>query len=103
MSINIEHTELVRPAKRIGTTDDGEDVYEAVLKGGLVVIEAVKKDKSRRLGAGPHRGLARYIARKREGDRLQLTELSKSEALGPEYWIHLVPEYEAVTDRLNGK
>lgn len=103
--MDIEHTELVRPAKRIGRTDDGDLVYEAILKGGLVVIEARSSDgkKSRRLGAGPHRGLARFIAKKREGDKLQLTELSKSEVLGPEYWLHLVPEYETITDRLNGK
>lgn len=103
MDFSYDDKELQRPAKRIGHTDEEEEVFESVLKGGIVVIEARKRGQSRgrRIGAGPLRGLARFIAKKRLGDSLQLTELSKSEQLPAEYWIHLVPEYEAVTDALN--
>ncbi len=91
--MNIDVKQVSKPARRIGRTSDGDDVFETTLKGGLVVVEATnaKTGRKKALGLGPHRALARHVAKMQEPG-LQLTELSKSEAVGPEYWAHLIPD-----------
>lgn len=73
-----------------------------VTKGGLTIIEAAnaRTGKKRTLGLGPHRALARHVA-KSQAQGLELTELSKSEAVGPEYWAHLIPECMSLLARFN--
>lgn len=91
----------VKPRK-IGRTADGETVFELITKGGLTIIEAAdpQTGRKRTLGLGPHRALARHVARS-QARGLELTELSKSEAVGAEHWAHLIPECLSLLARFN--
>lgn len=91
--MNIDLRQVSGTPRRIGETADGDDVFECVTKGGLTIIEAAnaRTGKKRVIGLGPHRALARHVA-KSQTQGLKLTELSKSEAVGPEYWAHLIPD-----------
>lgn len=84
--------------KQIGTID-GDDVFEIRTKGGLHLVTAARSNKAEILGAGPHRAVARFIAKKKSAN-LILTELAKSSELQEEYIKHVLPEYEALTDQL---
>lgn len=98
--MNVLVNQLSRPARRIGRTSEGDDVFELTLKGGLVVVEAAnaKTGKKKALGLGPHRALARHVAKMQEPG-LQLTELSKSEAGLASYYAHLIPECVKLVER----
>ncbi len=72
--MNIQVNQVSRPARRIGRTSGGDDVFETTLKGGLVVV-------------------------KMQEPGLQLTELSKSEAVGPDFWAHLIPDCVKLVQR----
>lgn len=74
-------------------------VIEIATTGGLHLLVCAKADGVETLGAGPHRAVARHIARKRFKD-LQITELSKSDWIDPSCFQHLLPEWEQTTDRL---
>ena len=91
--MNIDVRQIQGKPRRIGRTADGEEVFEYTTRGGLVVLEAANPHtgRSRTIGLGPHRALARHVA-KSQTHGLELTELSKSETVGPEYWRHLIPE-----------
>lgn len=92
-------TNQIASKQQIGETRDGEPVYEVELKGGLVLVSAVRKSgRAETLGAGSHRAIARHIAKKKE-QGFKLTVLEKStypeEVLAP----HL-PNWEEVTDNI---
>ncbi len=82
--------------KQVGTLD-GSPVMEIGLKGGLHLILATRKGKVETLGVGPHRAVARHIAKKREKE-LAWTELAKGDHINPEHFAFCLPEYEALTD-----
>lgn len=86
----------VKYKKRVGTLN-GSPVFEVGLIGGLHLI--MKSGEKEPLGAGPHRAVAQHIAKKRNPDIIW-TELSKSDWIEPEFYMHLVPEFEDFTDRL---
>jgi hypothetical protein len=73
-------------------------VIEVGLKGGLHLIFAARNGRFETLGAGPHRAVARFIAKKRE-ERIEYTDLQKSDYVDPDHFSWLVPRYEAETDR----
>ena len=99
--MNVDLKQMATHPRRIGRTAEGEDVFEMVTKGGLVVIEADGKNgRKRTLGLGPHRALARHVARQ-QARGLELNELSKSEAVGAEYWAHLIPDCMSLLARFN--
>lgn len=85
--------------KKIGTLK-GNPVIEIGLKGGYHLICSTKGNEIEYLGAGPHRAVARHIAKKRSPD-LMITELSKGDYVEPSHFEHLVPHYEAMTESLN--
>ncbi len=87
--------------KKIGTLN-GNNVMEIGLKGGYHIVCAVNGPKIDYLGVGPHRAVARYMAKKRKPD-LQITELAKSEQVDPEHFAHQLPKFEAMLDRMNSK
>ena len=95
MNIQPKH---IASRKRIGTLD-GKPVVEAVTTGGLWLVVTQKSDGVYTLGTGPHRAVARYIARKRE-PKLEITELSKSEDLLESAILSVAPKYEALTDEI---
>jgi len=84
--------------KEIGSLD-GDSVKELGLKGGYHIICAMKKNGTvDYLGVGPHRAVARFMARKRRPSIQIIAELAKSEDFAPQHFAHLVPRYEAMLD-----
>ena len=68
--------------RRIGHVGD-DDVYHVATTGGLHLMIAVNKTKKgsyKTLGAGPHEGIARFLAEKNE-PQMVVDELAKSEPL----------------------
>lgn len=85
--------------KKIGTLR-GRPVFEIATKGGYHLVCSVQPGGIEYHGSGPHRAVARFIAKKRSPDML-ITELSKSDHVEPEHFARLVPQYETMTDQLN--
>lgn len=85
--------------KRIGTLD-GRPVVELCTTGGLYMVVTNKNGAVETLGTGPHRAVARYLAKKRE-PKLLVTELSKSDWLDEPTILSVAPKYEALTERFN--
>lgn len=97
----INHTQMAAPPKRIGHTQDGDDVVEVTTKGGLVMVATMTKgQKMTVLSCGPHRAIARYVAKQKHGDKILISELSKSDT-GIIKTFGDIREYLALTDRLN--
>jgi hypothetical protein len=86
--------------EKIGTTEDGYPITEIGLKGGLHIVCSRRGPKIDYLGVGPHRAVARYLAKKRQPG-IRLTALAKSEWVDPSTFAHLVPQYEAITNAFN--
>lgn len=84
--------------KRIGRIGHAP-VFEIGTKGGLFVVMSSKGGVWEPIGLGPHRAIARHIAKKKEPDMV-LTELSKADHVDPQAYQRLLPEYEAATDQL---
>ncbi len=74
--MDLDPTQIATRA-RTGSLD-GNPVFHLVTKGGFNVVAAVRKGKVEYLGYGPHRGVARHIAKKR-CPQLQWNDLEKSE------------------------
>lgn len=85
--------------KKIGQLD-GRPVFEIACKGGYHIICSPNGPKIDYLGAGPHRAVARFIAKKSRPD-MKIDDLSKSDWVDPEHFQHLVPHWENVTADLN--
>jgi hypothetical protein len=75
----------------------GVPVIEVGLKGGLHLVMVARKGKAETLGVGPHRAVARYIAKKKEKD-LELTELTKADYVDPRHFEFCLEEYETLTN-----
>lgn len=88
----------IKSKTQIGSLD-GKSVWELALKGGLSVIARIAKSGVEILSAAPHRAIGRFMAKKKF-PKLELITLEKSE-YPPAAFQHLIPEYEAITDRLN--
>jgi len=85
--------------KEIGHSD-GAKVFEIGTIGGLHLIIMAKGSEYTTAGAGPHRGIARFIAKKKHPG-MQFTALEKSEDADPSTFQDLLPAYEALTDKFN--
>lgn len=85
--------------KSIGSLN-GRPVIEIGLKGGLHLVVCPKGNHVEYLGAGPHRAVARHMAKKHSPD-LKITDLTKSDHIEPEHFAHLIPYYEALTSQLD--
>lgn len=75
---------------------------EIGLKGGLHIVCAVLDKAIEYLGAGPHRAVARFLAKKKKPE-LTITDLAKSEHIDPSVFAHMVPRYETLVDRMNAR
>lgn len=95
--MNISENE-VESKKRVGNLN-GRPVVEVGLRGGLWLIFANVAGKFETIGAGPHRAVARHIAKKRTEGKVEFTDLSKADYIEPEHFEWLLPLYEAETDR----
>lgn len=78
----------------------GKPVFEVATTGGYHLLQGVKDGQAHTFGVGPHRAIARHIARKRNPD-LEITELSKADYVDPQTYVHLLPAYEQMTNRFN--
>jgi hypothetical protein len=85
--------------KRIGHLGS-KAVIEISTIGGLKLVGIQEKSgKIRRLGAGSHRGIARFLAQRAE-PTLEIDELEKSDEFRIEDFEDLLPFWQEVTDRL---
>lgn len=84
--------------KNIGTLD-GHPVIELGLKGGYHIVCSLRGPHVDYLGVGPHRAVARFMAKKRN-DRLKIDELSKSEDVDPIYFQKELPKYEVIREQM---
>lgn len=82
--------------KKVGKLGN-DTILEIGLIGGLHLIAKSSGGRAEILGAGPHRAVARHIAKKRNPE-IQFTELNKSDHIEPQYFEDLLPQYEALTD-----
>ena len=85
--------------KRIGSLA-GHPVVELMTSGGLYMVVTNKAGSLDILGTGPHRAVARYLAKKKE-PKLEVTELSKSDWLDQTSILSVADKYERLTVRLN--
>lgn len=92
MDIKQEH---VASKKQIGTLK-GKPVFQIKTTGGLVMVVLGGGTPSV-LGVGPHQGVARYIAEKKESD-LKWTDLSKADYVPYDAFAFILPKYEALTE-----
>lgn len=93
MDIRPEH---VQSKKQVGTLK-GKPVFQVRTTGGLVLVVASGSGGTNVLGVGPHQGVARYIAEKKEAD-LKWTDLSKADYVPYEAFAFILPKYEALTE-----
>jgi len=75
---------------------DGDKVIELATKGGLHLIVTAHLGKVETLGAGPHRAVARHIAKKMKPD-ICWTDLNKSDYIEEAHYEFVLPKYEALT------
>jgi hypothetical protein len=68
--------------------------------GGLYMVVTNKNGNAEVLGTGPHRAVARFLAKKRE-PKMMVTELSKSDWLDEVAILSVAPKYEEMTNRFN--
>jgi len=96
--MNIEASEVAYK-KKVGKLD-GQPVFEVGLKGGLHLVLASRAGKFETLGAGPHRAVARFIAKKKTEDKIEFTDLSKADHVEPEHFADVLDDYIRLTDAL---
>ena len=96
MDITPQH---VAYRKKVGMYE-GRPVWEIATTGGYHLLVGLCKGTQKTFGVGSHKCIARHIARKRTPG-LELTELSKADQIDPRAFAHLIPTYEAETDRFN--
>jgi hypothetical protein len=94
-NISKEHIEY---RKQVGFLK-GRPIIELKTTGGFYMIVASKDGGFETLGTGPHKVVARHIAKKREGD-IEWSELSKADHIEPEHFAFCLPEYEGLTSRM---
>lgn len=96
--MNIDARQLAAKPKKVGKKD-GKDVMEVSTKGGLHLIVSAKDGGFETLGTGPHRAVARHIAKKRAPEIIW-TELSKADHVELEHFEQHLPKYEALTSAI---
>lgn len=84
--------------KKVGKIGDSP-VFELATTGGLHLIVGTRGGKFETLGTGPHRAVARHIARK-HAPEIQWSELSKADHVEEAHFAHLLPRYEELTDQM---
>ena len=81
---------------------EGCPVFLLTTKGGFNVILARMANGAKALATAPHPGIAKAMATRGYPD-LVLDELSKSEAVNPAHFEHLLPVWQKITDELNAQ
>lgn len=86
-------------SKRIIGKSGGRNVIELVTKGGWHLIVRADASGFQPIGAGSHKGIARFIAKKKDAE-LELDELSKAESIDDALLEPYIPFWESFTDKL---
>lgn len=84
--------------KKIGDSNSGP-VLEVATKGGWHMVVVGKGKTFETIGVGPHRGVARFIAQKKEPSMV-LDALEKSD-ISLEIPPMMLEKYELVTEKIN--
>jgi hypothetical protein len=87
--------------KRVGRIGHAP-VIELATTGGLHLIVVARGGKGEVLGTGPHRAVARFIAKKRE-DKIEWTSLEKSDHVPIECFQSVLDKYEALTEEIRSR
>jgi len=96
--VNLPNNQL-KYRKRIGYVGH-KPVFEVATLGGLVVVaEQESGGKLKTLGAGSHRAMARYLAKK-AAPSMEVDALEKSESINPEDFKEFLSFWEQVTEKL---
>lgn len=98
MDITPEHIAHKKRVGRIGHSP----VIELATTGGLHLIVTARNGVSEVLGAGPHRAVARFIAKKKEPE-IMWTELSKADWVPVEHFADVLPFYEEYTNAMRAR
>lgn len=98
MQIKAEHINHAS-RKRVGTWGSAP-IVQFETNGGLMVVMALKGAKSEILGAGPHQGVARFIAQKKTKKGITFNDLRKSDYVPEWAFQDILPFYEAYTEAL---
>lgn len=88
-------TDQIAYKKKIGTLN-GDAVIELATKGGFHMVVTAHNGRVETLGCGPHRAVARHIAKKKEPS-IQFSELSKADHVDEAHYQFILPKYEAIT------
>lgn len=94
----IEPNQIRGKPRKVGKVG-ANPVWELESKGGLSMICVDRDGKLETIGSGPLSAVARHIAENREKE-IAWTEIRKADYVAPEHFVHLLPEYEELTDRL---
>lgn len=99
MSTPLISADQIAYRKKVGKLGT-EPILEIGLIGGLHLIAKSNGGKAEVLGAGPHRAVARHIAKQKFPD-IEWTELNKADWIDPQYFQDLLPEFEQLTEAFN--
>jgi len=98
MNIDRKQIDPKFPPRKIGLLK-GRAVMHVRTKGGYHIVAAPKGTAFETLGAGHHWVVAQHLAGRREPD-IMWTELSKADHVDIRAYEYLLPEAEALTERL---
>lgn len=93
--------ELISYKKRVGHIGTNP-VFELATTGGLHLIVTARGGKSEVLGTGPHRAVARFIAKRKESG-IFWSDLNKSDHVPIEHFAEFLEEYESLTNQLRSR
>lgn len=84
--------------KRVGKVGTNP-VYEVGLIGGFHLHVMMKSGVTEVLGTGPHKSVSKHISTKRYPN-IVWTSLDKADHVEEIHFAHLLPRYEALTEKL---
>lgn len=98
MEIDAKQLDKRFPPRKVGLLK-GRPVMHVRCKGGWQFVCAPKGTAWETLGAGHHWVVAQHLAGRHEPD-ITWTELSKADHVDIRAYEYLLPEYQAVTERI---
>lgn len=85
--------------KRIGHIGSRSVIEVGVIGGLKIVALQESSGKLKTLGAGSHRAIARFLAKKAEPS-MEIDELEKSDEVNPNDFKDLLPFWQTVTNNM---
>jgi len=94
----IQPKHLEGKPKNIGKID-GQPMFQLKTKGGLYIITKSNAKGFEMLAVAPHPAVARAIVNKKY-DNVEFTALSKADHVDEAHYALILPEYEALTEKM---